>query len=553
MNMENYEETYNNFDWKQAEKEIDFFDNKLNIAYNMIDRHCKDKGDKVALYWEGEDASKEFTYEQLRKLSNKFANILKKYDIKKGDRVFIFLPRVPELYVSVVGTLKAGGIVGTLFPAFQPQGVGERLRKGEVKYLVTNKELKKRVDEVRDELPNLEHMILVDDDDGVDYQKEMEQASEDFEISKMDPEDPAIMLFTSSTSYTPISGVVLSHKALVHQHITTKYVLDLQEEDKYWCTADPGWVTGIVYGIIGPWSMGMNTIAYEGRFSAEKWYSLIEKHKVNVWYTAPTAIRMLKASGDSHKNYDFSSLRHICSVGEALDPNSIEWFKKAFNLPVHDTYWQTETGAMVITNFPCLEIKPGSMGKPVPGIKAMIVDDDGNELPDNTEGNIALDPDFPGVMIDVWNNEKMFNSYFKNNLYYTGDKGYRDKDGYFWFVGRSDDIIKTAGERVGPFEVESALADHPSVVEAGVIGKPDELRGEIIKAFVVLEKGVEQSDDLIKDIQTFVKKKLAGHAYPREIEFVEKLPKNRSGKIVRRILKAKEMNWDIGDTSTLMD
>jgi acetyl-CoA synthetase len=331
--------------------------------------------------------------------------------------------------------------------------------------------------------------------------------------------------------------------------------LDLRDEDVYWCTADPGWVTGTVYGIWGPWLNGTSVYAFDGRFEAAKWYEIIQEYKITVWYTAPTALRMLmKAGDDLVKNYDLSSLRHICSVGEPLNPEVIRWGLKVYNLPIHDTWWQTETGSIMIANYPCLPIKPGSMGKPFPGIKAAIIDGKGNELPAGQHGLLALKPGWPSMLRTVWGDEKRFKEYFTvDGWYTTGDTAFKDEDGYFWFVGRADDVINTSGHRVGPFEVESALLEHRAVAEAGVIGKPDAERGEIIKAFVVVREGFKPSQELEEELKKFIKHRLAAHAYPREIEFCTNLPKTRSGKIMRRLLKARDLGLPTGDISTLED
>lgn len=555
-NLENYEKARKNFTWKQADKEIDFFPGKkMNAAYNAVDRHAKTwRKNKVALYWESENESRKYTFQEMSLLSNKFANLLRKNGVKKGDRVFIFLPRVPELYISFLGILKTGAIAGTLFSAFQEHALQDRLENSEAKILITNNELKKRIYKIWKKLPKLEKIIITDGKKSTNkessYWSEMEEAPDKFSTAKMKPEDTAFMLYTSGTTGKP-KGVMHRHYAILQEHMTAKWVLDLKDSDVYWCTADPGWVTGVAYEILGSWSNGVSTVVYSGRFDAAKWYSIIEKYKVNVWYTAPTAIRMLAAAGDIYKKYDLSSLRHICSVGEPLNPEPIYWGLKAFKLPFHDNWWQTETGGILIANYPCMPIKPGSMGKPIPGIKAVIVDDSGKELPSGKEGNLAMVPPWPSMMKEIWKNKKKYNSYFLKKWYVSGDRAYKDKDGYFWFVGRVDDVIKTSGERVGPFEVESSIIEVSGVIEAGVIGKPDTIRGEIIKAFVVLKKGVKPSEALKKKIQEHVKKHLAGHAYPREIEFVISLPKTQSGKIVRRMLKAKELGQPIGDTSTL--
>jgi len=556
-NLTDYEKVYKEFKWEDVHKEIDWFnDNKLNAAYNAVDRHAKTwRKNKVALYWEGVDKNKKFTFSELSNLSNKFANVLKGLGIEKRDRVFILLPRIPPLYISFLGILKTGAIAGTMFAAFGPSGIRDRLQDSGAKVLITNAELRKRVDEIRYELPSLEHIILVGEgkfEKGeISYDKEMRKASRNFEIERMDPEDYAFMLYTSGTTGKS-KGIVHAHNAILMQHMTAKWVLDLHEDDVLWCTANPGWVTGISYGILGTWSNGASSVVYEGRFDPVEWYSILEKYQVTVWYTAPTAIRMLMAAGDDlPKKYDLSSLRYLCSVGEPLNPEAVRWGVRVLDLPFHDNYWQTETGGILIANYPSMPIKPGSMGKPIPGVKVGIVDDKGNTLPVGKEGNLAIIPGWPSMMREIWNNPKRYKSYFRGKWYITGDRAFVDKDGYFWFIGRADDVIKTAGERVGPFEVESALVEHPAVAEAGIIGVPDEIRGEIIKAFIVLSKDHEPSEELENELKQFVRKRLAGYAYPREIDFVKSLPKTRSGKIMRRLLKARELGLPEGDVSTL--
>lgn len=558
-NLEDYTHTRKQFDWKDVRQELAWFDTKINAAYNAVDRHANTwRKNKVALYWEGDNGSKlQFTFAELSRLSSKFGNYLKTLDVERGDRVFLFLPRIPELFFAFLGTLKIGAICGTLFSAFQEQALEDRLSNSDAKVVITTQELKTRIDKVRKSLPSLKHIVVVDSEEFV---KKFQNASEDLSIAHMDPDDYAFMLYTSGTTGKP-KGVVHSHRAIIQEYLTAKWILDLKDSDTYWCTADPGWVTGIAYEILGSWANGVTSVVYGGRFGAKEWYGVLERYKVTVWYTAPTAIRMLMAQGtDVVKEFDFSHLRHLCSVGEPLNPEAIKWGLKVYGKPFHDTWWQTETGAIMIANYPCMDIKIGSMGKPFPGITAAIVDDNGKELGINKEGNIAIKPKWPAMMQTIWRRQHKYDSYFVGGWYISGDRGWRDKDGYFWFIGRADDVIKTSGERVGPFEVESALVEHPAVVEAGVIGKPDALRGEIIKAFVVLEtaaraklRNQKDQDSLKEELGIYVKKHLAGHAYPREIEFTDKLPKTRSGKIMRRILKAKEMGLPIGDTSTLED
>ncbi len=557
-NLEDYNQTYHSFEWRQVRNELDWFDGKINAAWNAVDRHTQTwRKNKIALYWEGDDGTqKKYTFEELSLLSNKVGNILKKLHVERGDRVFLFLPRIPELYFSFLGIVKIGAVAGTLFSAFQEKALEDRLGNSDATVLITNQDLKSRVDKVRHHLPHLKHILIVDTDE---FTKQMEKASDELTVAHMDPDDYAFMLYTSGTTGKP-KGVMHTHRAILQEHMTARWVLDLKDDDTYWCTADPGWVTGIAYEILGSWSVGVAAFIFAGRFDPGRWYGLLEKYKITVWYTAPTAIRMLMAQdGDLLKKFDLHHLRFLCSVGEPLNPEAIKWSIKVFDKPFHDNWWQTETGGICIANYRCMDIKIGSMGKPTPGVVASIVDDDGKEVGINKEGNIALKPKWPSMMKTIWRRPQKYASYFVGGWYITGDRGWKDKDGYFWFIGRADDVIKTGGERVGPFEVESALVEHPAVVEAGVIGKPDPLRGEIVKAFVVLDEQYQKSniktqkdkDKLKEELAEYVKKHLAGHAYPREIEFIDKLPKTRSGKIMRRILKAKEMGLPVGDTSTL--
>ena len=576
-NMGDYDRTYKDFSWYTAKNGIAFFeDGRLNAAYDAIDKHLyTDRKNITALYWEGENGDEfKFTFLEMAELTNRFGNFLKSIKVKKNDRVFIFLTRIPELFISFLGTLKVGAIAGTMFAAFGEQAVFDRLENAGASVLITDENLYSRVKLIERKLPKLKHIILVDKENRRLFLEEkklihkknslkirwfwsgMAMQSPRLKICHTRPEDMAFMLYTSGTTGKP-KGVIHLHQAIIQEHITAKYALDITDKDVYWCTADPGWVTGIAYEILGNWSLGASTLVYEGRFDPAKWYDLIQEYKVNVWYTAPTAIRMLAASGlNLVKKYDVSSLRYLASVGEPLNPEAVNWGIKAFGKPFHDIYWQTETGGIVISNFPCLPIKPGSMGKPLPGMSADIINNKGESVGYNLEGNVAFRPGWPSMMAKIWKRPKKYASYFirdknKHRWYLTGDRGFKDNDGYFWFIGRSDDVIKTAGERVGPFEVESAINEYPGVIESGVIGKPDPLRGEIIKAFIVLKADIKPTDALRDNIALHVKRHLAGHAYPREIKFVDKLPKTRSGKIMRRMLKAQELGLPIGDTSTL--
>ncbi|CAN7258777.1 acetate--CoA ligase [Rossellomorea sp. LjRoot5] len=559
-NLENYENTYDSFDWKEVEKEFSWAETgRVNLAHEAIDRHAVSfRKNKVALYYRDAERDEKYTYSDMKKMSNKAGNVLKRFgDVEKGDRVFIFMPRSPELYFSVLGAIKLGAIVGPLFEAFMEGAVRDRLEDSEAKVLITTPELLKRVPV--SELPNLKHVFLVgedveEDDVHVDFMAKFAEASDKLEVEWVDRNDGLILHYTSGSTGKP-KGVLHVHNAMIQHYQTSKWVLDLQEEDVYWCTADPGWVTGTSYGIFGPWLTGASNVIVGGRFKPENWYKTIEDYGVTVWYSAPTAFRMLMGAGDEVvKQFDLSSLRHILSVGEPLNPEVVRWGMKVFNLRIHDTWWMTETGAQLICNYPSLEIKPGSMGKPFPGVKAAIVDDQGNEVPPYRMGNLAIKKGWPSMMNQIWNNPQKYESYFMpGDWYVSGDSAYMDEDGYFWFQGRIDDVIMTSGERVGPFEVESKLVEHPAVAEAGVIGKPDPVRGEVIKAFIALRDGYEVTDELKEEIRQFVKKGLAAHAAPREIEFRDKLPKTRSGKIMRRVLKAWELDLPTGDLSTMED
>jgi len=559
----NYEKAYTSFSWQDARSEVHWFGGeKVNAAYNAVDRHMYDgRRNKVALYSIGVDNKlHKLTFYDIYEQSNRLGNALKKLGVQRGDRVFFFLPRVPELYIATIAIAKVGAIIGPLFSAFGPDALKDRLLDSEATVVITTPDLKKKIDQIRPNLPELKHVIVVGADQQslgegeLSYNELIENESDKLECERMDPEDPLYLLYTSGTTGKP-KGVVHVHNDILGHHMTSKWVLDLKEDDVYWCTADPGWVTGTVYGIFGPWSNGASVVSYEGRFDADAWYQAIDRLKITVWYTAPTALRMLMKAGDEVvEKYSLESLRHVLSVGEPLNAEVVRWGMKVYGLPIHDNWWQTETGMQLIANLPCMAVKPGSMGKPLPGVYAAIVDEHGQEMPPGKLGKLVVKPGWPAILRQVWRNKQKYDEYFKiPGWYFSGDNAWKDEDGYFWFVGRADDVINTAGHRVGPFEVESALIDHPAVVEAGVIGKPDKERGEIIKAFIVLAKNVKADDKLIEEIKEFTKRNLAAHAYPREIEIKDSLPKTRSGKIMRRLLKAWELGLPTGDTSSLED
>jgi acetyl-CoA synthetase len=564
-NLIDYEEMTQTFQWEDLYPELDWLpDGGLNKAHECIDRHAAGtRRDKLAMIWEGRNGDQErYTFGDLKTETDRFANVLKSLGVKKGDRVFLFMERVPEQYIAVFGTLKAGAIAGPLFSAFGPDPVRDRLADSGAVALVTSPVLRRKLSDTLPALPDLKHVIVVNKngqdssplmDGDVSYEDLMAEASSEFTIEQTTMHDYSVMHYTSGTTGAP-KGAVHRHLAIVQQYATGKWVLDLHEEDIYWCTADPGWVTGTSYGMFAPWSNGVTQLIYEGGFGASAWYDLIQRHKVTVWYTAPTAVRMLmRAGAELPRRHDLSSLRHINSVGEPLNPEAVTWGVEVFAQPIHDNWWQTETGAIMIANYPWMPVRPGSMGRPIPGIQVSILDDDYDEVPSGEEGHLAIRPSWPSMFHAYWRTPERYNSRFLKGWYITGDKARRDEDGYFWFVGRADDVINTAGHLVGPFEVESALLEHPAVAEAGVIGKPDPIAMEVVKAFVALNSGFEPTDELRREIQRAVRGKLAAAVAPREIEFVDSLPKTRSGKIMRRLLKARELGLPEGDTSTLED
>jgi acetyl-CoA synthetase len=562
-NIGEYGKVYQNFNWDISERELGY--NKgdtINIGEYCSDRICKmGKGDKLALIWEGfSGESKKYTYNDIRIRSNTIASFLKNLGLKPGERICLFMDRIPELYIGFLGVLKLGGIAQPLFSAFGAESLFTRLEDAQTAAIITQKKHAPKLKTILGQLPYLKHIIIVDDDGSkalrekeLAFHLEKEKQIESFDIFPSKAETPSVLHYTSGTTGKP-KGAQHVHYSLISQFISTRYVLDLHDDDIYWCNADPGWVTGTSYGIIGPWANGVTQCVLDSGFKAETWYKFIEKHKITVWYSAPTAIRSLMKEGDETvKKFNLSSLRHLCSVGEPLNAEAVLWSKKVFGLMFHDTFWQTETGSIMISNYPGMPIKPGSMGKPFPGITATVVDLKTYE-PINKAGVvglIAIKPGWPSMMRTYWNNETTYQSKFKNGWYICGDRASIDEDGYYWFVGRDDDVINTGGHLVGPFEIESALLEHEAVAESAVVGKPDPINMEVVKAFVALKAGFEPSKMLDLEIMNFIRKKLSPLAMPQEIEFVASLPKTRSGKIMRRLLRAKEWGEEIGDTSTL--
>jgi acetyl-CoA synthetase len=554
------EATRGAFRWEQARAELDGLPGGgLNIAHEAVDRHVAAHGSQVALRWLGrEGGARDITYAELAKMAAQFSNVLTEHGLAKGDRVFALMGRVPELYAAALGTLKAGMTFTPLFAAFGPEPIRARMEIGEAVVLVTTETLyRRKVAEWHAAIPSLKLVLVVGEtapEGCVALAPAMAGAADRFETVATGPEDAALIHFTSGTTGRP-KGAVHVHGAVVAHAVTGRFALDLHPGDRYWCTADPGWVTGTSYGIIAPLANRVTMIVDEADFDLERWYTTLERERVQVWYTAPTAIRMMMRAGKgAAQGHDFSALRFLASVGEPLNPEGVVWGHEVFGRPFHDNWWQTETGGIMIANTAAMDIRPGSMGKPLPGITAGIVERDGDdvrELGPGEIGELALRPGWPSMMRAYLHEEARYAKCFAGGWYLSGDLAMRDAEGYYWFVGRADDLIKSSGHLIGPFEVESALIEHAAVAEAAVIGLPDETAGEVVKAYVALNPSFEPSDDLEREIRAHARKRLGPAVAPREIAFRQNLPRTRSGKIMRRLLKARELGLPEGDLSTL--
>jgi len=533
-------------------------DDMFNIGSVCTSQQCeKGLANKVAMRWiDAHGSCTDYTFGDLERHSNCFANVLAYLGVGKSDIVFTFLPKMPEQFFAFLGTLKAQAICGTLFSNFGEDALRDRLGDSGAVGIITRKSLYKKISRIRHQLPALRFIILVDGDDdpatGVfSYARLMSEASDEYTVQPTSPDTPSVLHYTSGSTGKP-KGVLHRHGSLQSQKATTQDVLGLTADDIFWCTADQGWVTGTSYGIIGPWSLGVTQVHYGGGYDAQTWMNLLATEKITVWYSAPTALRMLMREDETiFTGADLSALRSIFSVGEPLNPEVIAWSQRLLKHDIYDTWFQTETGAIMIPNRPGIPVRPGSMGKPVDGIVPAILADDGSPVPDGMQGNLCIKTGWPSMFITFLNNESAYNSKFKDGWYYTGDTAYRDSDGYYWFMGRSDDVINTAGHLISPFEVESALLEIEEVAESGVIGAPDDLLFEKVVAFVNLHERFEPTKDLEIKIRLHVSNRASSIATPQEIIFCESIPKNKSGKIMRRVLKARYLGEDPGDTSTL--
>ena len=565
-NLADYEAERARFSWHEARARLAGLPGGgLNIAFEALDRHVR-TGDGAALALRFLAKSSErldLSFRTLGERAARFANLLERLGVAKGERVFALAGRIPSLYVAALGTLRHRAVFCPLFSAFGPEPIAQRVTLGDGRVLVTTRALyERKVASIRERVPGLRHVLLANCAPGealppgtLDLDALLAAEKAEHEIAPTRPEDPALLHFTSGTTGKP-KGALHVHEAVVAHTATARFALDLQRGDTFWCTADPGWVTGTSYGIVAPLALGVTSIVDEAEFEPRRWYETLERERVSVWYTAPTAVRMLiKAGAGLARERALPALRLVASVGEPLNPEAVRWGLEAFGLPIHDNWWQTETGGIMLANFAALPIKPGSMGKPLPGIEAAIVAREAERIrvvdaPDS-EGELALRPGWPSMFRAYLGEDERYRKCFVDGWYLSGDLARRDRDGSFWCVGRADDVIKSAGHLIGPFEVESALMAHPAVLEAGVIGKPDSIAGAVIKAFVALKPGVAASDALARELLGFARTRLGPAVAPKEIAFVEALPKTRSGKVLRRLLKARELGLPEGDLSML--
>jgi acetyl-CoA synthetase len=562
-----------------------FTEGKTNICYNCLDVHQNSaRRNKLALIWEGENGEfKSFSYFALHRDVNKFANVLKSLGVHKGDRVTIYMGRVPELAIAMLACARIGAVHSVVYGGFSVEALHERIDDSESKVLITCDgafqrgkiiELKQISDEALQRAATVSSVVVVK---RTGHEINMEPgrdlwyhdlmalpiASNDENVEMMDSEDPLFLLYTSGTTGKPKAILHVHGGYMVGTYTTLKYVFDIHEEDRFWCAADPGWITGHSYIVYGPLLNGVTSFMYEGAPThpyPSRWWQMIEKYGINILYTAPTAIRGLMRFGEAWPNrHDLSSLRLLGTVGEPINPEAWKWYYKVIgneNCPVMDTWWQTETGMFMITPMPCVPLKPGSGTKPFPGLQMDILDDEGNPVKTNEEGYLVIKNPWPSMLRTIWNDpDRYVEQYWSKykGMYLTGDSAKRDEDGYYWIIGRVDDVIKVSGYRLGSAEIESALVSHPAVAEAAAIALPHEVKGNAIHAFVILRSGYEQNDTLVEDLRKHVGHEMGPIAKPEHIELVDSLPKTRSGKIMRRVLKAKALGVDPGNISTLAD
>jgi len=552
------------YTWHDAVHEVDGQPGGgLNIAHEAVRRHARGtRRDHVAIRLVRQDRSvRDLTYHELDASASKFAAVLRRLGIRDGHTVAVLLPRSPELYIAALGTWMRTAMFCPLYAAFGPEPIRQRMLRGNVNVLVTTQAMfERKVWHMLSALPSLQYVILVDAavhmaPNVFAMSLLMADADADYVIPRTDPMLPASLHFTSGTTGMP-KGAVHVHRALYTHLATARNVLELHDDDVFWCTADPGWVTGTSYGIIAPLICGITMVVDEAEFDASRWYGILEEHRVTVWYTAPTAIRrLMRLHIVPHESYNLEFLRTVHSVGEPLPADAVEWGVRNLGRPILDNWWQTETGGIMIANTPSMAIKPGSMGKPVPGVSAAIAEVTATavrilDTPD-VKGQLVLKRDLPSLCTTYIQDDERYQRMFRGEWYVTGDVARCDSEGYFWYVGRGDDIIKTSGHMVGPFEVERILVEHRHVAEAAVIGIPDAVVGEMVRAYVVLRQGSIDCDDLRQDILAEARRRLGAAIAPKEVVVIDSIPKTRSGKIMRRLLKTRALGLPEGDTSTM--
>ncbi|MFC4248399.1 acyl-CoA synthetase [Natribaculum luteum] len=545
-NMSDYERERESFSWTDIYADADGnAPEELNIAHEVCDRHAENK-EKVALYQVDEDGElTTMTFWELAEETSRFANVLEDLGIEQGDRVFSYMPRIPEHYVALVGTLKRGAVFGGINERFGPDGISYRLSDCDATAVVTTADNRDTVATALEDAPSVEHVIVVSDDGtgirrgDVSYYGELETASREYEPASTGGEDDALLYYTSGTTGLA-KGVLHKHRWVTGVAATQKYAADLREGDCYWSTGDLGWLTGPI-NTLGAWFWGTALFTYQGEFDPETWADLLDRFPISVLFSVPTAYRMLREHEEVLEGTSLD-LRHALSIGEPLSAGVVEWGEETLGVTIHDTYGQTETGNMIINNYPSMEVRPGSMGKPLPGIEADVVDPQtGDPVEPGETGEIAQRGDYPCFFAEYWEKPDQTQDCFVDGpggeWYLSGDLAHKDDDGYFWFEGRADDVIISSGYRIGPFEVESSLGEHDAVAEAAVVPKPHRERGNIVKAYVVPSERADPSEGLAEDIKTHVKEELSAHEYPREIEFREELPKTVTGKIRRTELQ----------------
>lgn len=536
-----YEEEVRKWKWDIPEK--------YNIGYDCVDKHVEQgNGDKTILYWEDSKGSKAtYTFREMKELTDKFGNILRDLGFKKGDRFLIRLPNIPAFHISFLGGVKIGAVPIPSSVMFRTHEIAYRVKDSESKMVITTPEYVKEVDEIREECPSLEYIIVVGkskSDRHLEFDELMRKASSNLELEETSKEDIAFFCYTSGTTGDP-KGAVHLHRWVPGNDPSVIYWEDAKEGDLIGHTGDLNWIYPLGNGFLYPWRRGISTFIYDGRFNPEKWFELLERYGITILASVPTAYRMFLTVKDAEKKYDLSKLRHCTSAGEPLNPEVIKEWKKRFGLDIYDGIGMTEV-MVYLSNMPGLKIKPGSCGKPQPGKICAVVDEDGNPLPQGEHGILAVKDSDPGLFKEYWRKPDKTKECFKNGWFLSGDVVYQDEEGYYWFSGRDDDLIMASGYRISPFEVESAIISHPDVLECAVVASPDEIRGVIVKAFIVLHDPSKASDELAKEIQEHTKKVAAPYKYPREIEFVEELPKTQSGKIKRKELRELERKRKLG-------